>query len=208
MTSRYGLTLVTAPALEPVTLDEAKKQVEVAFVDSQHNDHLNRLIRAAREYVEERTGRAILTQTWDLFADSIPYDMLSMSLPKPPLASVTHLKYYDTSGVQQTWSSSNYIVSTNREPGRLALAYGISWPSVQARPDAVSVRFVAGNTTQALVPFRLKAAMLLLIAHWFEYRSEAISGTIINEVPTAAEALIKQATVGDEFTQYGACVAY
>jgi uncharacterized phiE125 gp8 family phage protein len=202
--ARYGLSLITAPTIEPVKLDEAKKQCELARADTYHDEHLSRLITAARQYVEERTNRALVTQTWDLFLDELPYTD-SIWLPKPPLQSVTSLKYYDASGVQQTWSSANYIVSTSREPGRIALAYGISWPSVQARPDAVVVRFVCGYGTQSSIPERLKAAMLLLVAHWFEHRAEVVSVGQVSTVPTAAESLIEQAMIGDDFMQYAGC---
>lgn len=202
----YGLTLVTAPTVEPVNLLEVKKHCEIPGADAHHDAHLLRLVTAARQYVEDRTNRAVVTQTWDLFLDTLPYGDDTILLPKPPLQSVTHLKYYDTDGVQQTWASTNYVVSVSREPGRLRLAYNISWPSIQYRPDAVVVRYVAGYGLQAAAPERLKAAILLLVGHWFEHRSEVNVGSITTQLPMAAERLIEQLTVGDEFTQYAGCM--
>jgi len=202
MADGYGLTLVTAPAQEPVTIAEAKKHVEVSISDTHHDAHLARLITAARQYVEDKTSRAICTQTWDLFTDELPYGD-ALYLPKAPLQSVTYFKYYDTSGVQQTWTNTNYVVSTSREPGRIRLAYGASWPSYQIRPDAINVRFVCGYGTQTSAPERVKAAILLLVGHWFEHRSEVHIGAGAVEVPMAAARLMEQFAVGDEFIAYG-----
>lgn len=201
----YGLTLVTAATEEPLLLSEAKKQVELATQDTAHDEHLVRLIKAARQYAEEFTGRAIVTQTWDFNLDQWPIRNGLILLPKSPLASVTHVKYYDNDGVQQTWSSANYVVQTSREPGRIALAYGQSWPSARYQPDSIVVRFVAGQARTS-VPERIKAAMLLLVGHWFEHREEVNVGNVVNEVPFAANALLQQARIGDEFYNYeGVC---
>lgn len=200
----YGLALATAAASEPLTLAEAKKQVELATQDTAHDEHLLRLITAAREYAEEFTGRAIVTQTWDLFLDAWPVRDIykTVWLPKPPLQSVTFVKYYDSDGVQQTWQSSNYAVRTSREPGGVSLAYGVQWPSSRYQPDAINVRYVAGYGSRTAVPQSLKAAMLLLVGHWFQFREEAVSGTIMTEVPYAAHALLGQFRVGDGFWAY------
>ena len=197
----YGIKLITPATEEPLLLSEAKKQVELATQDTAHDDHLQRLITAARQYAEEFTGRAIVTQTWDLFLDLWPIRNGVILLPKSPLASVTHVKYYDLDGVQQTWSSANYVVQTSREPGRIALAYDQTWPGARYQPDSITVRFVAGQARTA-IPERLKAAMLLLVGHWFDHREEVVVGSTANEIPFAADALLRQCRIGDEFLSY------
>lgn len=201
----YGLALASAAASEPLTLAEAKKQVELATQDTAHDEHLLRLIAAARKYAEEFTGRAIVTQTWDLFLDAWPLGRhdSSIYLPKSPLQSVTWVKYYDGDGVQQTWSLANYVVRTSREPGCVSLAYGISWPTFRYQPDAINVRYVAGYGARTSVPEALKAAMLLMVGHWFQFREEVLSGSNATQVPFAAHALLEQFRVGDEFMAYG-----
>ena len=199
----YGLSLASGPASEPLTLAEAKKQVELATQDTAHDEHLLRLIAAARKYAEDYTGRAIVTQTWDLFLDSWPVKRgeLTVWLPKPPLQSVTFVKYYDGDGVQQTWSSANYVVRTSREPGCISLAYGISWPTFRFQPDTINIRYVAGYGARTSVPENMKAAMLLMVGHWFSHREEVVAGQA-NAVPFAAHALLDTLRVGDEFQCY------
>jgi hypothetical protein len=57
-------TLITAPAIEPVTLDEATRFCRVD--DPSENPLIEVLIAAARESVELATGRAIISQQWML----------------------------------------------------------------------------------------------------------------------------------------------
>lgn len=200
----YGLSLVTAPAAEPVSLAEAKKQVEVATAYTAHDSHLTRLITAARLYAEKWTHRQIVTATWDYVMDRFPCGIDPIILPLAPLQSVTTLKYYNTDDTQQTWSSANYLVSTARTPGQIQLALNVNWPAISGRRDAITVRFVAGYGLAAACPEDLKAAMLLLIGHWFENRTEVITGTITAKIPIAAERLLDMNIVGDEFTTYAA----
>ncbi len=92
----YGLTLVTAPTSEPISLDEAKIHCNVDLANAYHEGKLQSLIKAAREKVETDTGRAIVTQTWDFTCDLFPSGVCAMHLPKSPVSSVTSVKYYDT----------------------------------------------------------------------------------------------------------------
>lgn len=205
---RYGLTQSTAPATEPITLIEAKKQVEVAIGDTRHDAHLMRLVSAARRRFEERTGRQLVTATWDLYMDRFPASDDAILLPKPPLQSVTSIVYTDTSGTSQTWASSNYVVSASREPGCVRLAYGATYPAAREQPDAVRVRYVAGYGAITAIPEDAKAAMLLLVGHWFQNRTDVVVGTITAALPQAFEALAMQFMVGDEFVTYGAESSY
>ena len=129
----------TEPAVEPVTLQEAKTQMRVC--DTADDAYISTLITAARQWVETQTGRAIVNQTWvdyrDLFADD-------MTLAIAPLSSVTNIKYYDTGGVLQTLAPSAYTADTVPTPGRVVLAYAQSWPAVQDVVNAVQTTYVAG----------------------------------------------------------------
>lgn len=198
----YGLALITAPTLLPVSLDEAKQHLRVYANDD--DSAITSLIWAATQSAERFMSRALLTQTWELTTDCLPCGNEPIELPMAaPLQSVTTFKYYDTDGTQQTWGSSNYIVSTAKEPGCVRLAYDITWPSIRYRPDSIAIRYVAGWTTAALVPYPIKQALLLLIGHWFNNREEVNVGNIVNQMPTAAEHSLTQYKVGDEFIKYG-----
>lgn len=179
-----GLTLITEPTVEPVTLAEAKTHLRITGTD--HDTLITALIVAARQYLEDvKTGRAFITQTWDLTMDSFPACIL---VPFPPLQSVTSLKYYDTDGTEQTWDASNYRVDIASEPGRITPAYGVVWPSVRRQTGTITVRFVAGYGLAAAVPENVKHLVKLLIGTWFEY-PEGIGPANIRPLPFAVEAL-------------------
>jgi uncharacterized phiE125 gp8 family phage protein len=154
------------------------------------------LIPAAMALAESETDRQIITATWTLYMDDFPASGTIIELPKPPLQSVTHVKYYDTAGVQQTWTESgNYTVVAPSGPyaekGYIAPEYGITYPSTQAIKNAVEVQFLAGyGDSYKNVPPLIRAAMLLIVGEQFERRENAIAGTIISQIPLSAQRLL------------------
>lgn len=185
-----GLVLTTAPASEPVTRTEAKARLRVTVSDS--DTDIDDSITEARALCEQECGRAFLTQTWTLTLDDFPLGY-EIRLPRPPLASVTHVKYYDEDGVQQTFSSSNYFVDTGTEPGRIWLSPDATWPTVQyGRPGAVEIRYVAGWASAALVPKTAKSAILAVLWHKFNTPDGGEQG-----IPPAARRLLNSLEVGE-----------
>lgn len=164
--------LVTPPAAEPVTLAQAKKQLELASSDTAHDAHLALLIQAAREQWEADTDSCCLTQTWKVYAEEFDDD--EIYLPKRPIQSVTHVKYYDASNVQQTLSTSVYSLDDAARAVRLDSLQ--VWPAVYDRFDAITITFVAGYTSAAALPAIHKQAILLLVGKYFENRDMHVSG--------------------------------
>lgn len=183
-----ALTLVTAPTAEPLSAQEAKDHMRVDITTD--DELIEALIGAARRKFEADTGRALCTRTYDLTLDGWPCGD-SITLPYPPLQSVTSITYYDTSNASATFASSSYFVDTASLPGRIVLGYGQSWPSVTLRPaNGVVVRFVTGAGAASQVADSDKQALLLLIAHWYEHREAIITGTISKPVELAYESLV------------------
>jgi len=156
--------LVTPPVSEPITLAEAKKQLELATTDTAHDAHLSLLIQAAREQWEADTDSAVLTQTWKVTAEEFDDD--EIYLPKRPVQSITHIKYYDSGNVQQTLSTNIYDLDPACRAVRLKNLE--VWPSVYDRWDAIVITYVAGYSAQYNVPAIAKQAMLLLIGYYFD----------------------------------------
>lgn len=171
-----ALTLITGPTHEPVTLDELKQQTRIDY-DTQ-DDLLIHYIRAAREWVEGQTGRAIMTQTWDYTIDGgWPYrnGYPIIMLPLNPVSSVTSITYIDGASPDPTLSASKYDVAARNYGSYIAPSYGASWPTPRNVVSAITIRFVAGNDND--VPYGLKQAILLVAAHM-----EANRGDGPNEV--------------------------
>lgn len=164
--------VITAVTVEAITLAEARLQCKVDSDDTSHDAVLTSLITAAREFAEHYTGVALAQVTIEEALDCFPTTLDgTICLPKPPVASITHIKYTDTAGVEQTVSSGDYALSSYGTPRRVAPTFGKYWPSTQDIPDAVRIRYVTGYAATghsatgefAACPKAAKAAMLLHI---------------------------------------------
>jgi uncharacterized phiE125 gp8 family phage protein len=193
---KYGLTIVTAPAVEPLSSAETATQVRVPTQGGVYDAELNRLIKAARRIFELRTGRQIINATYDLKLDCFPWGKIS--IPKSPLSSVTGITYYDSAGDLQTLATSVYKSVISREPGEIHLKSGQSWPTAYNEVESVIVRFVAGyGAAASAVPDDVKSTLLLMITDWFEHRMGE------GEVGPAVTSLLTSLSTGDDFVEYG-----
>jgi uncharacterized phiE125 gp8 family phage protein len=177
-------------------LADAALGVQAPTVNTTADPQLADLIQAARDRAEQATDRAMLTQTWDLVLDAFP-DEDWIEIPKPPLVSVTSVKYLDSTGVLQTWPAANYLVEAPAGPrcrrGRLSLAYGISWPSTFGQIKDVTIRFVCGAATAAGIAPLLRQAMLLDIGTLYVNRESVLTGSReqVVEMPFGSRAIYR-----------------
>jgi uncharacterized phiE125 gp8 family phage protein len=194
----YALTQYAAPATEPIGLDEAKQHLRVYVNDD--DALIARLIAGARAACELATARQLVTATWELRLDGFPSGLEPIYLPLGKLQSVTHIKYLDSDGTEQTFSSANYRVGSYREPAEVTLAYQQSWPSLRGVRDQVTVRFVCGYGAAESVPQLLKQGMLLHIGSAYINREDIAAS--MSKLPRAAEDIFAQFALGDEFHVY------
>lgn len=187
--------LVTPPAVEPVDLVAAKVH---GRIDIDNDDALLSLfLIAARQWVETYTGRALITQTWQMWLDTWPYAGEGITLPRPPLASVSSITFYDESDSGTVWDAANYFVDTIREPGRVVLHSSAAWPTPSRAANGVKIEYVAGYGADGnAVPEQIKTAIRQLVSHWYEHRGEA-SGAASSRsasvlpVPLVIQALLE-----------------
>lgn len=181
-----SLTLVTAPTQDPVSLAEARAQCKVDVSDD--DALIVGYLLAARQYVEIYTRRALITQTWDQVADELGSEIV---LCKPPVQSVTSVKYLDEAGTEQTLASNQYrLISRDTGEAVIVPAYGVTWPTPQAVERAVTVRFVAGyGSGPSAMPETIRQAILLMVAHWYKNR-ETTAAQDLKEIPMGAESLL------------------
>jgi uncharacterized phiE125 gp8 family phage protein len=137
---------------------------------------LVRAIETARREVEKR-GRALITQTWRALYDSFP--VVEVELPKPPLQSVSSVKYIDDDGVEQTLATTEYEVDTSGVRGRVYLAYEGEWPIHRIEPNAVRIEFVAGyGDDRSDIPGNFLSWMLLRAGDLYLHREGTVVGTL------------------------------
>lgn len=188
-----GLSTVTPPALEPLSLDEAKAHSEMTSSD--RDGLISGYILSAREFVENSTHLKLITQTLDYTIDegwpyvcSRGYEQFRIEFPVKPVASVTSITYVDTSGASQTLASNQYVLRNDGPVHFVEPVYGVTWPAVRCQTAAVTVRFVAGGDLSS-VPNPLMQVMRLLVAHQIEKR-EPIGTDNLAEVALTVEAFL------------------
>jgi uncharacterized phiE125 gp8 family phage protein len=187
---------VTGPTVEPITLEEAKDHLRES--DDSQDTLIEALIQASREYVEEYTGRRLITQTWRMTLDGFPCasrrNLWSrIEIPNAPLQSVTSISYTDTAGATQTVATSVYSVDvgTTVARGFVRLKYDQAWPDARyGSPDAVTITYVVGyGSSGESVPSAIRQAMLLIVGGFYEQRESVITGTIVADHPAVVSLL-------------------
>lgn len=191
-------TRSTAPDTEPLTTAEAKSHLRVSI--STDDTLIDALVTAAREYVEERCSIALYTQTWQRRLDAWPAGN-TIRLPRPPLQSVSSVKYYDADGTEYTLASSNYIVDTTAWPGRIVLKSTAAWPSVTLQDaNGIVIEYVCGWDDTVDIPQNIKQALLLLVGHWYENREAVLtSGAAPLALKEGVDALLSSYRLRWEF---------
>lgn len=153
------------PTFEPVTVDEAKRQLSLAESADQWSAFLRDAITQAREQFEYDTSLVCCTSTWAEKLDEWP-DCQYIRLHRRPVASVSSITYLDTAGASQTWSSSNYTLDANRTENTIFLTYDGTFPALRTIENAVTITYVAGYAASA-IPKQVKFAILANLTHAF-----------------------------------------
>lgn len=188
-------SVVTGPALEPLDLDEVKKQLR--FSSTSEDTLIDGWISAARREFERQTSRTLLSTTRELWLECFPRESI-IELPYPPLISVTSVKYDDSDGVEQTMDTDDYVVvapsSDDCPPGSISLASGASWPTSSGNQASVRIRYVAGyGTTPGDVPESIKTLLYWMVADFHKYRAsiqEVDAGRSLVKVPIGMEPML------------------
>ena len=165
------------------------------------DDLLTDLIETARLDVENDSRRQIMTATWDYYLDGWP-DGDYIKLPFGNLQSVTSVKYKDSDGDETTMTvTTDYLVETDGAGiGRIVLPYGETWPSFTAYPsNPISVRYVCGWTTRALVPATVKSAIKMRCAKLYKSRGDDFVGQTVIEDKTYTRLVNNIPRLYDEF---------
>lgn len=159
------ITVITAPTLEPVSLEEAKDVLRVTNVED--DGRINNLIKTAREWAEHYCDIYIMTQTLEIAYDRWPSTIIDLNLS--PIASITSVKYDDTSSptTEQTLVvNTDYYADTTTDGGRVGAITG--WPSTAVKFNPIRIRVVAGYTDQASVPERIKDGIKSYIVYLYD----------------------------------------
>ena len=186
---RALLSLVTGPAISPVSVEDLKSHLNVT--ESDWDDEIEACLEDAVAVLDGqgRLGRAICAQTWRQSQPVAPLDG-RLRLLIGPVASVSAIDYFDAENQAQTATVGDFILMTEGDFAELLPGPGISWPSgLYDRPDALRITYVAGAASADDVPKPVKRMVKLLAAHYWDNR-EIVTFDRAHSVPETLESLL------------------
>jgi uncharacterized phiE125 gp8 family phage protein len=179
--------LLTPPAVEPVTLTDAKAWLRVEHDDD--DDVIAALIAGARSHVESQTRRALISQTWRLVHDAWPSGGRIAALPVP-LAAIVAARVHDGEGGTQSIDLQALTVDVAAAPAIIAFAaWSLPVPGQKAGGIEIDITCGYGDGPDD-VPPPLRQAIRLLLAHWYENRGLIALGDTVAVLPATVAALI------------------
>jgi uncharacterized phiE125 gp8 family phage protein len=180
--------LLDGPAVEPVSLAEAKAHLRVEH--NEDDDTIAALIAGARVHVEAQTRRALVTQTWRLARDGWPANGRIAVLPVP-LRELVVARVYQLDGTTQAIDVAAFAIDKISAPAVLTFAAG-ALPAPGRIAGGIELDVEAGyGDAPSDVPEPLRQAIRVLVAHWYENRGLIVAGQGVAVLPESVGALLK-----------------
>lgn len=178
----HELITIAGPSSEPITIAEAKAQLNIAASDSDHDVELSSIISACREEWERDTGIATITQTVEQRCHEWQ-DVFRLTLR--PVQSIASIKYLDADASEQTVDSGSYYIADES----VWMVSGFSRPIIADRQNAIRIQYVAGYGSSSTDCSELdRQAIKLSVANRFEDRD--MMGNDSTRYRRAYEALV------------------
>jgi uncharacterized phiE125 gp8 family phage protein len=179
MTKDYKLLQQTAPALEPVNIEEVKTFLRIDGEDEEGN--LNILIKSARILVESYLKKSIIFQQWKMiFEDYAPAEV---KLPRGPITNIISVSLVDKDGNVLPMNPDFYYLS----PAQDKLIFNTTVIS-----HAVEIIYEAGMATNNLsVPKNIKLAVLNIITASYENKGLPANLNELCKILLAGERILE-----------------
>ncbi len=181
-------TTVPQAAL-PVAAFKEHLRLGTGFADDGLQDTLlEQVLRAAMAAIEARTGKILIERD---FSWTVTFwrDQTEQAFPVAPISAITGLVLVDRLGDETVLPQNGWRLVPDMQRPRLVADTG----SLPALPQAGSVRigFMAGFGPEwSDIPADLGQAVLLLAAHFYEYRHDATGSR--GSMPFNVQALIER----------------
>lgn len=180
-----GLSLVTAPTSNPISLVEMKEHLRIVVDDNNDDNYLDDIQRAATSLFTALTQYQVMQATYLLSLDEFPY--YEIEIPIIPLISVSTLLYYTSASDTITLEENTdfYVSKSDRSAKIVPVS---SWPTAYDRPDAVRITYIAGNASN--IPDNLLHCIRLLVSNAYENRQPVVVGSRAEELPLSLKLMI------------------
>lgn len=205
-----GLKVVSTVPGPVIAIETLRAQCDIVAIDADTDvasgeSHpsdplLLAYLDAAVEYAEDFTGLSIAQRVYEMALDQLPcgspWHSAGIYLLRPPLVGVDSFIFAEGSDGELD-EGDHYLVDDYRSPALLR-PIG-AWPMMIRSTNAVKIRYRAGYlnginddsdfTGAQAMPQALRQAMLLLVAHFFDNRSDTVEKAL-SSIPTGVTALL------------------
>lgn len=166
------LVLKTPASKDPITLEEVKILVGLESDQSQFDALLQSFMKASIELFEFETNTVLMEQIWYGYLEDWPFEVDYIEIWKPPLQSITAIKYTTSAGDINTWAATEYVVDAKTKPGRVYLGYNKNYPTatLEYSGKAIEIEFKCGYSKAGDVPFNIRNVLKLIVEYWFTNR--------------------------------------
>jgi uncharacterized phiE125 gp8 family phage protein len=179
-----ALTRITDPAIEPVSVEEVKGQLNLDADLTADDALLGMLITGAREYAEAYCNRSFNTQVWRMERDTFSDAMVCFE--RAPVVSVDSIKYLDMGRNWQTITQPGTVGQTTTDGydrkfalaldgavARMSPAFGYIWPITLPQIGAVQITYTAGyGDKPENVPTGIRNWIKMRVATQYQNREE------------------------------------
>lgn len=189
--------LVSAPAVAPVSLAEAKAHCRVEADVTDDDNLIASYIGAAVSHFDGYSGilgRCMVNQGWSVALAGWPAGR-RLALPFPDVSAVT-VTYRDAVEAEQTLSAGSFEILRVAGGSALRFKTDADLPVLTSadRSDRVIVKLTAGyGETADDVPRALSVAILMLVGHWYENREAVVigNGLSVDDMPLGVQSLTR-----------------
>lgn len=172
---------IVTPGTTPVSRDDAK-----TFCDVQHdedNGDIDSFLATALAWLQPPFGILRLSIARQTLRLDLPCWPGPIELPAGPVDSITSVKYFDTTNVEQTIDGSSYFLDNDT----LMWADTFAAPAVYTRPSAVRITYLTGFE---ILPDVVKTAILMCVKHWYDNRDAVMAVGALNMMPLGVDDLL------------------
>lgn len=189
--------LKTAPTETPVTLAEAKAQLNIADGFTADNTIIESILSAATELFTNRTNRQLMQATWQLVLDAWRYDKRELlQLPVGPVVKIESISYYNNANALTTLNTSEYRLINYGDLAEIELHGNL--PDLYDRMDAVIIEYVAGygadgasaSAQRSAINELDKRIIKVIATDMYQYRGNDVMGSM-NEVSQTVDRLLE-----------------
>ena len=179
------IAIISAPEANPVSLAQIKRHLRLDH--NEDDEYLIELAQAATLHVEAMIDQFLITRTVRQYIETMPASR-SISLEAWPIISIQEVRGYDLGGNPIIFQSRNFRFDNRFDPAALILNTSINF---NAFSNGIEVDIIAGyGETGVDIPSNIIRAILVLIAHWYEFRGTLSPGDETSLIPKGLEALL------------------